>query len=403
MFESVLDARVSISPRSFLLVALSVAGLWLAIRLFPVLLVLLAAAILAGTLSPAVERLERRGLNRGLAIGLVFGGLLTTIALLLAVSVPAFIEQMGTLAENEAEVRHRLVHWLSGSPLTLPLARWLRNVHYAAFLTTSADEAYDLSARAIVCLAYIASAVFLALYFLIDRDRLRGMVFALVPRRHHLRAARVAIELEMIVGGYVRGQLLTSAMMTGFVLALAIVTGIPNPLPIAIIAGASDVLPYVGVVLSIAPVAAAAIPSGIGMVVTIVVAMLVYEELESRFIIPRIYGSALRLPSSVVLVALLAGGTLMGIVGALLALPVAAAVRMLVEELRVQLPGEEPAPEALRRHDEELEAEYLECSRGCPAERAAGLAIQIELRDRAKRLLLAARPRNAIVAAPQPA
>ena len=68
--------------------------------------------------------------------------------------------------------------------------------------------------------------------------------------------------------------------------------------------------------------------------------MLAYEEFESRFLVPRIYGRALRLPSSVVLVALLAGGTLMGIVGALLALPVAAAMRMLVDELRVELPGE---------------------------------------------------------------
>jgi hypothetical protein len=69
--------------------------------------------------------------------------------------------------------------------------------------------------------------------------------------------------------------------------------------------------------------------------------MLSYEELEGRVIVPRIYGRALRLPSSVILLSLLAGGVIAGIVGALLALPVAAAVRMIIEELRVELPGQQ--------------------------------------------------------------
>ena len=69
--------------------------------------------------------------------------------------------------------------------------------------------------------------------------------------------------------------------------------------------------------------------------------MLAYEEFESRLIIPRIYGRALRLPSSVILFSLLTGIVLFGIPGALLSIPVAAALRMLIEELRVELPGQQ--------------------------------------------------------------
>ena len=105
--------------------------------------------------------------------------------------------------------------------------------------------------------------------------------------------------------------------------------------------------------------------------------MLAYEEFESRYLVPRIYGRALRLPSSIVLVALLAGGSLMGIMGALLALPVAAAVRMLVEELRIELPGEKIDDEDLRARDEQAEEEYERRADGVPAAKAAAIAVEI--------------------------
>jgi hypothetical protein len=102
-------------------------------------------------------------------------------------------------------------------------------------------------------------------------------------------------------------------------------------------------------------------------------------------LIPRIYGRALRLPSSVVLFALLAGGTLMGILGALLALPVAATVMMLIEELRVELPGEQeqPVDTLLREADDRGEEEYERRTAGVGAEQAAAIAVEISA-DRRK-------------------
>ena len=96
-------------------------------------------------------------------------------------------------------------------------------------------------------------------------------------------------------------------------------------------------------------------------------------------IIPRIYGRALRLPSSVILFSLLAGSVLLGIVGALLALPVAAAVLMLIEELRVELPGQQEQAEdvEIRERDDRGEEEYERRAEGMPAEQAAAIAVEI--------------------------
>ena len=113
------------------------------------------------------------------------------------------------------------------------------------------------------------------------------------------------------------------------------------------------------------------------MIIVVLGVMLAYEEFESRFLVPKVYGNALRLPSSVVLFALLAGGALMGIVGALLALPAAAALRMLVMELRVAMPGEVVDDSELRARDERAEEEYERRAEGIPAERAAAIAVEI--------------------------
>src|SRR5665811_315875 len=127
------------------------------------------------------------------------------------------------------------------------------------------------------------------------------------------------------------------------------------------------------------PAVAAALDRGPTVAVIVFVLMLAYEEFESRVLVPIVYGRALRLPSSVVLFALIVGGTLLGIVGALLALPVAAAILMLIEELRVELPGETELLENAeqQKRDDRGEKEYARRTQGLPVEQAAAIAVEI--------------------------
>jgi predicted PurR-regulated permease PerM len=212
---------------------------------------------------------------------------------------------------------------------------------------------------------------------MIERDRLRGGLFAIVPRTHHIRLARVLMNLETIVGAYIRGQLLTCLLIGVFSFILLVACKVPHALALAVFAGLADVLPYIGALLSIAPMVLTAMTRNPVVAVVVLLIMLAYEEFESRVLVPRIYGKAMRLSSSVVLFALLAGGVLMGISGALLALPVAAMVMMLIEELRVELPGqqEQVADVIQRAVDERSEDEYERRTEGVPAEQAAAIAV----------------------------
>ena len=372
-----------LSPKTVATLVLVFASVWLLIQLWPVLLVLVIALLIAGTLSPMVRWLEEKGVRRGVGIGIVFTSFFVLALLVVALTIPALVSQGAALLEHEPALRARLADYLARSHLSAPLAKWLRGFKVDVLATGMGPTAFAFSVRVFGIAAYGLSSLFLALYIMIDRDRLRGGLFAVVPRALHIRLSRIMMNLETIVGAYIRGQMITSVLMSVFTFLLLAACRVENALALAVFAGFADVLPYIGALLSVGPAFLAALSRGPVVAAVVLVLMLAYEEFESRVLIPRIYGRALRLPSSVVLFALLAGGTLMGVLGALLALPVAAAAMMLVEELRVELPGEQErlADVVLREADGRSEEEYERRTEGIGAEQAAGIAAEIS-RDR---------------------
>lgn len=371
--------RVEIAPRTLYMIVALVVGLALLTQLVPVILVLVVALMLVGTLNPAVEGLEKRKIKRTPAIFIVFGAVLVGVAALLVFTVPAIVEQVASLIKQEPQLRAKLVAFLSSYPLTASLASTVHSFQYTAVFKSFGSQALVMSRDLLEIVAYGAGAFFLALYIMIDRDRLRGALFAAVPRGHHIKLSRILLRLEVIVGGYVRGQIVTCALMGVFLFVLLTATGVPNALAIAAFGGIADVLPFVGIFMTMIPAVFAAMAVSSVAATIVLVLLLCYEEFESRVLVPLVYGRALRLPSSIVLFALIAGGSLYGIAGALLALPVAAALLMLVEELKVDMPGEVPqaSDRVTQRHDNVGEAEYLRRTDGMAAEEAAAVAAEM--------------------------
>jgi predicted PurR-regulated permease PerM len=175
--------------------------------------------------------------------------------------------------------------------------------------------------------------------------------------------------------------------MTIFTFVLLTIAGVDGAIALAVFAGVADVLPYIGVFLSVGPAVLATLSHGAVWTLVVLGTMLIYEEFESRVLIPRIYGSALRLPSWMVMLALLAGGTIGGIFGALLALPVAAAIRMIMVEIGPDLPGDvEADDDGVRARTERAQHEYELLSDGKDAREAAAIALEITSRGPDSRL-----------------
>lgn len=371
--------RIEIAPATMFF-ALFLAGIvWTLGQLIPVLLVVVSSLMIVGTVNPLVQILEHRGVSRGKGIAIVFVTLLLLVIAVLLLTVPSLFSQVSDLVSHEKELREQLAAYLANYRFTEPLAGALRNVQYTELLKESRTELLNASKNLVEIVAYGVAAFFLALYIMIDGERLRGALFAVVPRSYHIQLSRILLNLQTIVGGYLRGQALTCLFMGVFIFVLLTACGVPNALAFAAFGAVADVLPFLGIVLTMVPSVLAALTVGQTEGIIVFTLLLAYEEFESRMLIPMVYGRALRLPSSVVFFALLVGGTIYGIMGALLALPMAAAIFMVIEELRVTLPGESPDMETVEKleKDAHVEAEYERLAEGLPAEEAAAIAVAI--------------------------
>jgi len=171
----------------------------------------------------------------------------------------------------------------------------------------------------------------LTAYLLVDTRRLRTFLFRFVPPEREPDAQHFLTALNRVVGGYVRGQLITSLIIGLFTTAVLLAAGVPNAVAFGVLAAFADIIPLVGAFIAIVPAVVAAFQESSTQAVIVLAALLVYQQFEDRFLVPKIYGQTLNLPALVVLIAVLVGGELMGIVGVLLALPVAAAGRVALD------------------------------------------------------------------------
>jgi predicted PurR-regulated permease PerM len=306
-----------------------------------VLVRVLIALFIAISLDPAVRALTRRGVRRSLAvlvILLVAGGL--AAAFLVSV-IPAMVHQFQSL-----------VHDFPGyiASLSDRSARF-RQLTDRFHLTSKVQDllaslpgrlgggVLGFTRRLFGALFDTLTVVVLAIYFMADMPRLRHNAMRLFPRAHRAQAGRVADVMVDKVGSYMIGNLLISlaAGLASFAVFAAL--GMPFAVPLAFAVAVCDLIPMIGATLGAVICVLAALLTTELWPTTVVVAIffVAYQQVENYFIAPRILRSTVSLSAAAVLLAGLIGGAVLGLIGALMAIPVAAGLKVvLAERLQVR-------------------------------------------------------------------
>ncbi len=301
-----------------------------------VLVRVLIALFIAVSLDPAVRMLTRRGMRRGLAVLLIFlvaGGL---VAAFLASVIPAMVHQfqallhdfpgyVATLQERSARFRalsdrFHLTSKVQGLLTSLPgrlgsgLLGFTRRLFGALFSTLTVGV--------------------LTVYFMADLPRLRHGVQRLFPKVHRARTGRIADVMVDKVGAYMIGNLLISLAAGVASFAIFMALGVPFAVPLAFVVALCDLIPMIGATLGAIICVLAALLTTELWPTTVIVALffVAYQQLENYFIAPRILRHTVSLSAAAVLLAALIGGTVLGLVGALMAIPVAAALKVVLAE-----------------------------------------------------------------------
>jgi predicted PurR-regulated permease PerM len=321
--------KLELSYRGALFAGLAVLTLIALIRLWPVVVLVLSAFIFMAALLPYVNWLVRRGIPRTAAVLLIFLGIVAVIAGLLALVVPAMIDEFQDIRDNLPEDARRLEEFLDDFGINVELEERARDVDWGEVL--SGREAVDYGQRAIVAVLSIFTVLVLTAYLLIDTPRLTRFVYQWVPAGREPEFERILASLGRVVGGYVRGQAITSVCIAVYTLVVLLILGVPNAVAFAVLAGFADIIPLIGAFIATIPPVIAAFDVTPTRALIVLVLLLIYQQFEDRYLTPRVYGSTLNLPPLIVLLAILVGGELFGITGVLLALPAAAVGRVAMD------------------------------------------------------------------------
>jgi len=321
--------KIEISSRGVFFLALGLLALWAVVELWPVLVLLLISAVMMLGLLPYVDAMVRRGIPRPAAVLLLLFIFLAGLIALFSIMVPAIVEEVQSVRENLPESAREIEELMDSFGIEVELQERARNIDWDRVI--SGRAAIDYTQRVITLVLSIITVIVITAYLLSDTPRLSNFITQFIPPHRRPELERLFWSLTRVVGGFLRGQAITSLAIGIFTFVLLRILGVPNALAFAVIAGFADVIPLVGAIIATVPPVAAALQDSSTKALAVLIAMVGYQQFEDRFLVPRVYGRTLNLPPVIVLIAVLSGAELLGITGVLLALPLAAAGRVALD------------------------------------------------------------------------
>jgi predicted PurR-regulated permease PerM len=291
------------------------------------------AAFVALSLDPAVRWLIRRGLRRSWAVGIIFALFVILLGILMWLAVPPLLREATGLASDFPGY----LKTLRESSPTLRSVESRFNLQpkldaFAAdFLTRIQGDALGFGQRFLGALFSTLLVVVLTVYFMADLPRLRRAIVRVFPSRQRPQVSHAVNVVIDKVGAYMIANLVISAIagVTTFVALFAL--RVPFALPLAFFVALADLIPLVGATIGAVVCTVVAAATGQSWVTPVLVAafFVLYQQLENYLIAPRVLRHSVDMPSVAVLLAALLGGSVLGLVGALMAIPVAAAIKVI--------------------------------------------------------------------------
>ncbi len=307
----------------------------LLIRARSVLVLIGLALFIAAGLDPAVSWLQRHGLRRWQAVVITLAVLVAAVGGFLAAAIPPLAAQTSALAAELPRYLHTLQN--HNSQLGKLDARYHIQDRLKTLLQTRGGSLIGgvLGAGELVIGAASAMLIVavLVIYFLADMPRIKLFAYRLAPHSRRTRVILIGDEIFAKVGGFVLGNFLTSIVAGLGTYLWMLAFGLPYPILLGLFVAFMDLIPVIGSTIGGAVVTLVALTVSIPIAAITLGFYIAYRLAEDYLLVPRIMGKTVQVPGAVSVVAVLVGGTLMGIVGALVAIPAAAALRLLLEEV----------------------------------------------------------------------
>ena len=305
-----------------------------------IFILILIALFLATGLNPAVEALRRRNMSRTTAVTIIFTSVIAFVIFFALVVVPPVISQ-GTQLINKAPTllaeltNNATINKLNDQyGIIDTLQARLKSVTSDGTLLISAFGGVVGVGKSVLSGFFtFLTILVLTLYFITSLPQAVNLGLSLVPASRRERVGRLTNAIIARVGSFVGSQIVIAAMASVFVFTLSIVLGLPSPIAIGMIVFVCGLIPLIGHFLGSGIVTIIALTQSIAIGVIALVAYVVYVQVENYVVTPRIMKRTLAVPGAVTIISALIGSSLLGLVGGLLAVPVAASIILILDEV----------------------------------------------------------------------
>lgn len=301
-----------------------------------VIVLLVIALFLAVGLNGIAERVQHTGLSRRASVTIVAVGVLLVFVGFIAAVVPPLVSQvtqfLATAPDSLAKLQTN--PGLQRLDQDYGIVDRLREVLTSDKLTQNLFGGVIGVGRLVLgSLLSVLTVLILTLYFLASLPSMKHHAYQLVPRSRRTRVTLLGDEILLRIGGYVLGQLLVATCAAATTLLLTEIIALPYPLLLALVVGMLDLIPMIGATLGAVIVTATALTESPTKAVISLAFFVLYQQIENYLIYPRVMRQSVDVPPAMIVVAALVGGGLLGVFGAMLAIPTAAALLLITREV----------------------------------------------------------------------
>jgi predicted PurR-regulated permease PerM len=316
---------------------------WLGTQLLAissVLILVVVAMFLAAGLNPVVEFFVGRGLKRAYAVLAVIVMVLVALGLFVLAIVPVISDQVARITENapvwfdQLQQNDRIQQLNEEYDL---IDRAEAYIEQGGFTSSLFGGVLGLGLAVLSTLLNTFVVVVLTLYFLSSLNGIKTALYRLAPRSRRDRVAKLGDRVLGSIGGYVSGAFIVATCAGLSSLVFLFVVGLGEyAVALAFVVALLDVIPMIGATIGAVIVSAIALATDVKIGLACVIFYLVYQQIENYVIYPRVMSRSVEIPGAATVIAALVGAALLGVVGALLAIPTAAAILMLTREVFIR-------------------------------------------------------------------
>jgi len=305
-----------------------------------VFILIIVSIFLAAGLNPAVMFFQNRGLKRGAAVGAVMACVLIFVAAFIAIAVPPLLDQGNQLLENAPQLikdlnNNAFINDLNNKYGVIDSLQTKVDaiIKDGQFAITAFGGVIGVGKAVVSGLVSTITILILTLYFLASLPQVVEIGLKFVPASRRSRVSKLVNAIISRVGSFVGGQAIIAALAAIFILIMGLIIGMPYAGPLAVIVLVCGFIPLVGHFIGMTIVTLVSLTASLSIAAIALASYIIYVQIENYIITPRIMKRSLSIPGLVTIIAALLGTSLLGLIGGLLAVPIAAAILLILDEV----------------------------------------------------------------------